>query len=167
MQVFCQNAEKELTKFEVFTSNTGRIIKFYDINMPAIYTYLGGKLDASVRVVTKGADKMFFFRIEKAETSSSIASIAMIEYNDLVEINKAINTLNMEQVSDETSGVDYLENKFISDDGFEIGYYVSGKKTHWYVKLERYRSSTVFFNNKETIIETFSNAQKKIEELMK
>ena len=43
-----QTAEKELTKFEAFTSKTGSITKFYDANMPKLSTYMGGKLEASV-----------------------------------------------------------------------------------------------------------------------
>lgn len=165
MLAICQNAEKELTKFEAFTSNTGKIIKFYDVKMPKIATFLGGKLDASIRVVQKGTDKMYFYRIEKAETTSSNARIAMIEYSDLVEINKAIATLINEQSVDESAGRDYLENKFISEDGFQVGYYISGSSTRWYVKLERYSSSTVFFSDKEAVVTAFSGAQAKIEEM--
>ena len=139
-----QNAEKELTK---------------------ISTYLGGKLEASVRVVKKGADKMYFFRVEKAETSSSIARIAMIEYSDLVEVNKAIASLMSEVQSDKEAGYDYLENKFISNDGFQVGYYVSGSSMRWFLKLERYSSSTVFFSNTEDFVDAFRNAQTKIEEM--
>ena len=160
-----QNAEKELTKFEAFTSKTGSITKFYDVNMPKIPTYLGGKLEASVRVVKKGADKMYFFRVEKAETSSSIARIAMIEYSDLVEVNKAIASLMSEVQSDKEAGYDYLENKFISNDGFQVGYFVSGSSMRWFLKLERYSSSTVFFSNTEDFVDAFRNAQTKIEEM--
>ena len=160
-----QNAEKELTKFEAFTSKTGSITKFYDVNMPKVSTYLGGKLDASVRVVQKGSDKMYFYRLEKAETSSSVARIAMIEYSDLVEINKAIATLVVEYSTDVAEAQDYLENKFISNDGFQVGYFISGKNARWFVKLERYSSSTMFFSSSDDVVETFKNAQAKIEEM--
>ncbi len=160
-----QTAEKELTKFEAFTSKTGSITKFYDANMPKLSTYMGGKLEASVRVVKKGADKMYFFRLEKPETSSSIARIAMIEYSDLVEVNKAIATLMAEVQSDKEAGHDYLENKFISNDGFQVGYYISGSSAHWFLKLERYSSSTVFFSSPDAFVEAFANAQSKIEEM--
>ena len=36
---------------------------------------------------------------------------------------------------------------------------------NWYMKLERYTSSTVFINSKEALVEAFKNAQVKIEEL--
>lgn len=67
--------------------------------------------------------------------------------------------------SDIQSNPDYLENKFITEDGFQIGYYVSKGKASWYIKLERYGSSTVFVKNAEALISAFKNAQSKIEEL--
>lgn len=47
----------------------------------------------------------------------------------------------------------------------EIGYYVSNGKANWYMKLERYSSSTVFVKNAESLTTNFQDAQKKIEEL--
>ena len=49
--------------------------------------------------------------------------------------------------------------------GNEIGYYVSNGKANWYMKLERYSSSTVFVKNAESLTTNFQDAQKKIEEL--
>ena len=90
----------------------------------------------------------------------------MIEYNDLVEINRALTRLVSEVDTDIADNPDYLENKFKTVDGFEIGYYVSkGKTDNWYIRLERYSESTVFIKNKEVLVEAFFNAQKKIEEL--
>ena len=89
----------------------------------------------------------------------------MIEYSDLVEINKALAKLASEVDADIASNSDYLENKFRSVDGFEVGYYVSKGDAHWYLKLERYSSSTVFIKDQASIIEAFKEAQTKIEEL--
>ena len=67
--------------------------------------------------------------------------------------------------TDIANNPDYLENKFKTVDGFEIGYYVSkGQTDNWYIKLERYSKSTVFIKNKDVLVEAFSNAQKMIEE---
>lgn len=104
-------------------------------------------------------------RIEERETSRSVAHIAMIEYSDLVEINKALTKLVSEVEADCAANPDYLENRFITEDGFQIGYYVSKGKASWYLKLERYSSSTVFIKNAEALTSNFPAAQKKIEEL--
>src|SRR5574344_904928 len=137
---------KKLTKFEQFSSKTGRISKFVDVKMPNISESFMGSLSASIRTLMGGQQNAYFYRIEEAETRSSVSHIAMIEYSDLVEINKAL-------------------AKFITDDGFQIGYYVSKGKASWYLKLERYSNSTVFIKNAAELTTNFTAAQKKIEEL--
>ena len=156
--------DKQLTKFEQISSQTGKIVKFQDVKMPGISQSYGGVLKTSVRLVM-GENDVFFYRIEKPETSSSLGKIAMIEYSDLVEINKALETLSSAVDSDISANPDYLENKFRTEDGFEIGYYISNGKANWFIKLERYSSSTVFPKNQEEVIKAFSEAQKKIEDL--
>ncbi len=88
----------------------------------------------------------------------------MIEYSDLVEINKALKKLLSQVDADCESNPDYLENRFITDDGFRIGYYVSNGKANWFIRLERYGKSTVFIK-KEELEKNFPFAQQKIEEL--
>ena len=165
LATFAQNTEdvKKLTKFEEFSSKTGSIVKFVDVKMPRI-SLSWGSLDARIRTIKSG-NNAYFYRLEKPETSSSTAKIAMIEYSDLVEINKALAKLVSEVDADVASNPDYLENKFRTVDGFEVGYYVSKGEANWYLKLERYSSSTVFVKNQTLVIDAFKNAQAKIEEL--
>lgn len=163
---FAQNdAAKKLTKFEQLSSKTGKISKFVDVNLPNIPLSFLGTLETSVRTLMGEQANAYFYRLEEPETSRSNAHIAMIEYSDLVEINKALAKLCTEVDTDCAANPDYLENKFITNDGFEIGYYVSKGMASWYIKLERYSNSSVFIKNAETLTENFSNAQKKIEEL--
>lgn len=162
---FAQNeAEKQLTKFEQFSSKTGKISKFVDVNMPKIPQSFMGSLQTGIRILM-GEKNAYFYRIEEAETSRSVAHIAMIEYSDLVEINKALAVLVSEVEADCAANPDYLENRFISEDGFQVGYYVSKGSASWYMKLERYGKSTVFIKNAEAITSSFTAAQQKIEEL--
>jgi len=59
-----------------------------------------------------------------------------------------------------------LENKFITTDGFQIGYYVSKGKSTWYIRLEKYGSdNTLFFNSVLGIEQSMENAKTKIDEL--
>ena len=162
--LFAQSdAEKKLTKFEEFNSKTGRISKFVDVTMPRISKSFMGSMETSIRTLMGEQSNFYFYRIEDSENQRS--NIAMIEYSDLVEINKALAKLVDEVESDCAAKPDYLENRFITEDGFQIGYYVSKGKASWYLKLERYKSSTVFIKNAETLTSNFTEAQKKIEEL--
>lgn len=156
--------EKQLTKFEEFASRTGSILKFVDVTMPKI-PLIYGSVETGIRTVLSSQENAYFYRIEKEETSRNIAHIAMIEYSDLVEVNKAIDKLLSEVDSDTQSNPDYLENKFITEDGFQVGYYVSKGKASWYIKLEKYGSSTIFIKDPNDLITAFKNAQTKIEEL--
>ena len=166
LALFAQDdAAKKLTKFEQLTSKTGRISKFVDVTTPNIPESFMGTLETSVRTLMGEQTNSYFYRIEKPETSRSISHIAMIEYSDLVEINKALTKLVAEVETDCAANPDYLENRFITNDGFQIGYYVSKGKASWYLKLERYSNSTVFIKNAEALTTNFSAAQQKIEEL--
>ena len=133
--------------------------------MPRISESFLGSLETGVRTIMGSDRNAYFYRIEDPETSRSVSHIAMIEYSDLVEINKALAKLVGEVDADCAANPDYLENKFVTDDGFEIGYYVSKGKASWYLKLERYSNSTVFIKNASELTNNFTAAQKKIEEL--
>lgn len=49
-------AAKKLTKFEEFSSKTGRITKFVDVNMPRISESFLGSLETGVRTIM-GSDR--------------------------------------------------------------------------------------------------------------
>ena len=153
------DTEKQQTKFEQLASKTGKISKFIDIKMPRL-----SYLETSIRTVLGEQGNEYFYRIEKPETSTTNEKIAMIEYSDLVEINKALTELLSQVDADCELDPDYLENRFITDDGFRIGYYVDNGNANWFIRLERYGKSTVFIK-KEVLAENFPAAQKKIEEL--
>ena len=163
---FAQEDAKKLTKFEEFSSKTGSIVKFVDTNLPKLSLQYSGNLETGIRTLKSGTNA-YFYRLEKAETSTSSSKIAMVEYSDLVEINKALAVLSAEVDADIVANPDYLENKFKTVDGFEVGYYVSKGNAHWFLKLDSYSRSTVFVKDKSLIIDAFSNAQAKIEELKK
>ena len=65
--------------------------------------------------------------IKSGQYSTNTASI---EYSDLLEVIKALKTLQSEEPKDVASNPDYLENKFITVDGFQVGYFVDKVKVH-------------------------------------
>jgi hypothetical protein len=159
------NKAKQMTKFEEFSSATGKIVKFQDYKLPNMAESFMGSLETGIRTIMGGTSNAYFYRIEETETSRTVSHIAMIEYSDLVEINKALDKLCASVETDIAANPDYLENKFRTVDGFEVGYYINKAKASWFMKLERYTSSTVFVKNQETLVDAFKNAQAKIEEL--
>lgn len=80
------------------------------------------------------------------EDSSSTAFISNDDFSDLIN---AFDALKAQLSTDEDTTADYLENKFVTDDGFQLGYFLSSKgKASWYLRLEPMGASAQFFSNK-------------------
>lgn len=150
------------TKFEKLTSQTGSLIKFTDISVPNFPLYLGGAVKAYIRTCLNGGENVYFYRIEQQSVEPRVA---MIEYSDLVEVNKAIEKMVKEITSDIQGNYGYLENRFMTEDGFLIGYRISKEKVSWFLKFGWYDSVTVVVKNHEALVSAFRSAQQKIEEL--
>ncbi len=160
-----KEAESIKTKMDIFSSKTGSITKFIDSKLPNLKTSFGGA-ETRIRQIINGTNSMFFYQIVKEGKYSK--STASIEYSDLVEVILAVTTLKAEIEKDIALKPDYLENKFITVDGFQVGYYVSDGKTSWYIKLEKYGSeNTIFIDDVSTIETGFNEAKAKIDELRK
>ena len=158
-----QDAQDEATKFEQFASKTGVIIKFIDYSLPDLrLTY--GVAETKIRKLISGGQIGYFYQISyEGDYDTKTASIA---YVDLKEILKAVESLSSEYADDVSSKPDYLESKFVTEDGFQVGYYVSGSSASWYLVLEKYGSgNTIFMRNVSTIENAFSEAARRIEEL--
>ncbi len=169
LSLFAQDVKKDAetvkTKIDVFNSKTGTITKFTDNKLLNLKTSLGG-VETRIRKINNGTASAFFYQIIKEGKYSN--STASIEYSDLLEVLKAIKALKTEVDKDIALKPDYLENKFITVDGLQVGYYVSGEKTSWYIKLEKYGSdNTLFFENGDVIETSFTEAKNKIDELKK
>jgi hypothetical protein len=160
-----KDAENVKTKMDVFASKTGSITKFVDTKLPNLKaTY--GSAQTRIRKITNGTTSAFFYQIEREGKYSS--NTASIEYNDLTEILKALKVLKTDVANDVSANPDYMENKFVTVDGFQVGYFISGGKASWYIKLEKYGSdNTLFIDNGDTIETAFTEAKNKIDELKK
>lgn len=159
-----QDVKEANTKMDVFASKTGVIMKYIDYSLPDLsLTY--GVAETKVRKLIGGGDIGYFYQISyKGKYDTKKASIA---YEDLLEVIKALQTLKSEGDSDIALNPDYLENKFVTDDGFQLGYYVSSGKMKWYMVLEKYGSgNTIFINDVSTIETALNGAKTKIESLM-
>lgn len=168
LSVYSQDAKTEAktvkTKMDVFASKTGIITKFTDFNLEGIKSSYGVKTETRIRKINSGDLEGYFYQIEKpGKYSNSTASIA---YLDLVELIKALESLKQQEEADVIMNPDYLENKFVTEDGFQVGYYVSKGKSTWYLRLEKYGSDkTLFVKDAEIIKASFIEAKEKIDSL--
>lgn len=151
------------TKMDVFASKTGTITKFIDTKLPYLKASFGSA-ETRIRKISNGAASAYFYQISKEGKYST--TTASIEYMDLIEVLKALKALQNEVNNDILANPDYLENKFITVDGFQVGYYIDKGTVHWYVRLEKYGSDvTLFIDKYETIETAFSEAKNKIDSL--
>lgn len=160
---FAQDAKDVATKMEQFSSKTGTILKFIDYKLPDIKLNVG-IAECRVRKITSAGETKCFLQISKeGQYDTKTASIA---YEDLLEIIKALQTLKQETSSDAEINPDYLENKFITEDGFQLGYFINNGNIRWYLVLEKYGSgNTVFVRDVSVIENLFTSAKDKIEGL--
>ena len=150
------------TKMDAFASRTGVITKFIDYKLPSLKLFLGEPAQTRIRKVMSGLETRYFYVVEKqGKTSTSTGSI---EYNDLLQVTKVLATLKGEALNDLSSKRDYVENKYVTDDGFQFGYYITEGKSKWYIKLEQNGTdNTLFINDVQTIENSFNEAKYKIE----
>ena len=158
------DVQQATTKMDAFASKTGTIIKFIDYSLPNLKLYLGGIAETRIRKLVSGTEVKYFYQISyKGKYDTKTASIA---FEDLLEVIKAIEPLKKSSKEDIELNPDYLENKFVTEDGFQLGYYVSKGKINWYLRLEKYGSgNTIFPSNFDSIESAFNSAKQKIDEL--
>ena len=160
-----KEVEKVTTKMDLFSSKTGTITKFIDTKLSNLKSSYSSS-ETRVRKISNGSTPVYFYQIEKEGKYAN--STASIEYNDLLEVIKALVVLKQEVDKDIAVNPDYLENKFVTVDGFQIGYYVSNGKSTWYIKLEKYGSdNTLFIDSVDKIETALIQAKEKIDELKK
>ena len=155
--------EKQATKLDqlLASSNT---IKFYNYDLGVIKQTYGAKLKCEVRKLHTASDITFFLQITKpGEYSNAVANIAEDDLNNLIE---GMSILKLELPKDMKTDADYMENKYMTEDGLFLGYYISKGKSTWYMKLEKYGSNkTAFIKNINDLEAIFNQAKGKIEQL--
>ena len=169
MSIYAQKGqvgEKRLTtKYEEFISQSGTFIKFTDILLPPINQYYTDGISGVVRTFW-GQNKNYYFLI-LTKSSLSEGPRAMIEYGDLLELNKAFVKL-LDEVDEDVkirTEFNYLENKYVTYDNFKLGYYIERKKPKWFIQFNPYTEVTRISYH-EDFYKLLQNAQECIEQIM-
>ena len=148
-----------VTKHQALDSQKGKIIKYEDKKTNDIPCF-NSQFPFKCKIRT-------FFRNGINSYFLILGDTYKIEYSDLVEINKAFDKFYKEVDADCALKPEYLENKYITDDGFKIGYYVKKGKPTWFVDLNIY-SVQGFGELKKPFdfSEGLKNAQSEIEKMI-
>lgn len=162
--------QKDITKMERFISKAGDIIRFEDYNLPVMKAY-SEILDNKIRKVKSLDEGDYFFVItKKGKYSNKNAGISAEDLSDVIEAlkklkNDADKDYSIENVANPENQPNYLENKFRTEDGFEVGYAI-GESLTWFIVMDKYGSdNTVLFKDYNTILNAFQMANSKIKSL--
>ena len=146
------------------------------------------QINIFVRRVDVGDETQYYFVLKdiSIDTRTSILSsfVSMISTEDLEKINNALKILLVKEENDRKLGIteiDYVENKYVTENGFKIGYCIDNGKLEWFVEFDYFAAingwnvqdrvvdnKTFILNNYngKDIAEIFGEAQVKIESLM-
>ena len=162
MSVLLSQDEKALTKMDRFISNVGTIIKLENYKLSSVEAY-SEVISAKVRRATSKDEVAFYLMFIKEDKYGNKS--AAIAEDDLKDIMSALDNL-IDKSKNETSTADYLENKFTTEDGFQIGYGGSDPKVPlWFMTLEKYGKSTILFKSSEPIKKALQEGMDKINSL--
>jgi hypothetical protein len=154
--------EKSISKMDRFISNVGSIMKLENFTLPDVEGY-NEVITSKVRRATSKDDVAYFLQfVKKDKYKSKVASIAE---DDLRDVIKAMDNLIL-QSNNESSTANYLENKFTTEDGFQLGY--GGADVNnllWFMTLEKYGESTILFKEHLSIKKALLNGLDKINSL--
>lgn len=150
------------SKLEQFTSRSGEIIRTIEYSLPR--PKLRYKTaTAAIRSIHVGKETGYFLIIESEEEYRT--NRAAIAHEDLLEVIKALTVIKEQAPKDAALAPEYLENRFVTEDGFMVGYFVSKGEVSWFMRLERSSGSTIFPKDETEITNLLNEASGKINEL--
>ena len=155
------------TKYEQLTHQTGVKCKITDYAISTLYAQLFDGLETSVRTVEVEGAVQYFYRIYRKEVKEQPAVEVFVAFDDFVELDRVLESMIAEEHKDKNARKDYCENFYRTDDGFQIGYSIKSRQTHWYLVLDRYSEDKVFFDSVTKLKDHFKKALAKFEEVKK
>ena len=155
------------TKYERLTCQTGVQCKITDYDIATVYPQLFRDMGTSVRTVNVNGAVHYFYHIYKTELKGQPDDEAFVTYDDLVEIDRVLESMIDEEHKDRSARKDYCETFYRTDDGFQIGYSIKNRQTNWYIVLDRNGHNKVSFDSGTKLKDYFKKALAKFEEVKK
>lgn len=151
---------QNMSNYNKYIAGAETFLKFTDYNLEN----LNYSTSAELRRVESKADIVYYLRINVINNSLSYtASFNEVEIHNIIN---AIQQFKQEIFSDKekVKTAQYIENKYITSDGYRIGYFVKKDgKSKWFIDVSNYSDyGTEFFNEVLPIETAFKQAVKKI-----
>ena len=146
----------------IFTAQANRtLVRVVEYEQPSIQTKFGEYIQTKINEVMTD-NTTYFYEIVKNDHLNT-----MISYEELVIINKYISDLVCNAEEDLLKKYKSIELKYVTKDGLQIGYYIKRSKISWFIQFGPSKDEIIYIKNKDVLVESFMNAQKTIEEIMK
>lgn len=141
-------------------------------------------IDSFVRKVDTGDEMQFYYVLKAVSRDSYVSTLSsiLISYKDLEKINSALKVLLVKEDNDWKQGIaeiGYIENKYVTENGFGIGYCVNNGRLEWFIESDYYGAingwrledriidnKAFSINNGRILEESFGKAQEKVKLLL-
>ena len=151
-----------LTKLETLISAKGKLVRTVSHDLEATHSETN-VLSTQVMVVDTGDSIDYFLLLAKErEDDEVVAAIAEV---DIKALAKAITSLKEVSLVDVYLSADHVQNIFVTDDNFTIGYFVLDSKLTWFIALDEYSDELEYFDDVSVIENLLTSAEDKIKEI--
>lgn len=154
---------------ERFVSRTGKIVLLTDYDIPDINLGLSGTIETKIRKVTVGGETAYFYMLEKDRQFTALNW--SLDYEQLVEMMKAVSLLKAGFDEAMREKVLYKENRFSTNSGIRVGYMIEEGKPRWFLTTDRSiytprakAPSTVFVSDIALLEKSLAEGKAKIDE---
>ena len=167
--VFAQT--EQISKYDKLLSKSGCVIK--KASVPVIQKNLaayGGRdyISLSVKLVKIGTTTYYYLYFYERWDDK----FAFIEYNDLVSLISSLPTIRASEQKDITSEIEGIQNRYVTADGFAVGYNIENGYAQWGINLNIFDMSSYYKKSTpdielsyDEILLILKEGKKKIDEL--
>ena len=154
--------QNNLTKLETLISAKGKLVRTVSHDLQATHSETN-VLSTQVMVVDTGDSIDYFLLLAKEREDDEV--VAAIAEADIKALAKAITSLKEASLVDVYLNADHVQNIFVTDDNFTIGYFVLDSSLTWFIALDEYSDELEYFDDVSVIENLLTSAQDKISEI--
>ena len=157
---FSQHDDEKLSNYEKAISHTGKVIKSISYSLPDLAVKFVYPATASIKqLIIAGDTSVYFLLRHKGKYSTTTSALSFKELKDFLN---SLDYLISESVKDAKNDSVYIENKYKTDDGFVVGYFISDGAVNWFVSIGKYKSETLYLKNIQDLRRLLESAKQKM-----
>jgi len=154
--------KNELTKLQSLVSEKGKLIRSVSHDLQSLQSG-ANTLKAQITIVDSDDGTEYFLQlIRETEYEDDIAAISE---SDIKDLSKALDALKKASQVDVYLDADHVQNVFVTEDDFKIGYFVLDASLTWFIEFDEYNDELEYFSDISVLENLFEKAEEKIKEL--